>query len=348
MTAVKKRIPLAVIVPIYNVERYLSECLDSILGQTYKDFVIFAVDDGSTDESAKIADDYALKDSRVVVIHKINGGLSSARNAAINEIFLFPCKFNYIYFLDSDDVIEENFLERMLFALRRDASDIAVSSVIEFSKDQEIKKRAALENDLILDQDGFASLYFEMNGWHRTDVSYRFLGNKIFKAELIEGILFDENFKTAEDQDWILRHILPKVSCVTVVPNATFRYRLRKSSLSKKNKILQDFHTFSDLVDMASSYTKSARQGIQNRYFETLHAEVKSRFIVGDDLKRWEILREVKKLPLRKWEFPLSFKNKKKVFLARLPINLLRRYLEFRYRNKEIGFFCSGMENFFE
>ena len=91
---------LSIIVPIYNVEEYIAECIDSILAQTYKDWELILVDDGSTDNSGKICDEYALKDNRIKVIHKENGGLSSARNAGIDNI-----SGNLITFIDSDDVI---------------------------------------------------------------------------------------------------------------------------------------------------------------------------------------------------------------------------------------------------
>ena len=84
---------VSIIVPVYNVEKYLSQCIDSILSQTYICFELILVDDGSTDSSSRICDEYVLKDTRIKVIHKKNGGLSSERNKVI-EI----CKGNYIFF----------------------------------------------------------------------------------------------------------------------------------------------------------------------------------------------------------------------------------------------------------
>ena len=91
---------LSVIVPVYNVKKYLIECLNSILSQTFTDFELILVNDGSTDNCGEICDKYASQDSRVVVIHKENGGLSSARNAG-----LFVSKGKYVAFIDSDDMI---------------------------------------------------------------------------------------------------------------------------------------------------------------------------------------------------------------------------------------------------
>lgn len=97
---------ISVIIPIYNVEKYLSDCVESVLKQTYTDLEIILVDDGSQDASGQICDDYAKQDSRVQVIHKKNGGLSSARNAGIDQ-----ATGQYFFFLDSDDWIAENALE---------------------------------------------------------------------------------------------------------------------------------------------------------------------------------------------------------------------------------------------
>ena len=89
---------ISIIIPVYNVEKYLRRCLNSIINQTYKDIEIILVDDGSTDNSGKICDEYKEKDNRIVVIHKENGGLSDARNAGIDI-----AKGKYIGFIDSDD-----------------------------------------------------------------------------------------------------------------------------------------------------------------------------------------------------------------------------------------------------
>ena len=91
---------VSVIIPVYNVEHYLCQCIDSVLAQTYTNLEIILVDDGSPDGCPQICDEYAAKDKRIVVIHKGNGGLSDARNAGLNI-----CKGEYIYFIDSDDII---------------------------------------------------------------------------------------------------------------------------------------------------------------------------------------------------------------------------------------------------
>ena len=122
---------ISVIVPVYKVEKYIHKCVDSILTQTFPDFELFLVDDGSPDNCGKICDEYAEKDNRVIVIHKENGGLSDARNVAIDR-----AKGDYLTFIDSDDYVSENHLETMYNALTETDSDIAIANITSFSEDK--------------------------------------------------------------------------------------------------------------------------------------------------------------------------------------------------------------------
>lgn len=97
---------ISIIVPVYNVEKYIRRCLDSIAGQTFTDWECICVDDGTPDASGKICDEYAQKDGRFVVIHKENGGVSSARNVGLDV-----AKGEYVTFCDSDDWVEKEMLE---------------------------------------------------------------------------------------------------------------------------------------------------------------------------------------------------------------------------------------------
>ena len=92
---------VSIIVPVYNVEKYLPKCIESILNQTYTNLEVILIDDGSTDSSGKICDEYARRDGRIKVIHKENGGNSSARNAGLD-----CCTGDFLAFVDSDDIIE--------------------------------------------------------------------------------------------------------------------------------------------------------------------------------------------------------------------------------------------------
>ena len=112
---------VSVIIPVYNVEKYINKCVDSVINQTYKDLEIILVDDGSTDKSGIICDEYEKKDSRIKVIHRMNGGLSAARNSGIDA-----ATGEYYLFIDSDDYVSENMIDIMYSALKDNDAEISV------------------------------------------------------------------------------------------------------------------------------------------------------------------------------------------------------------------------------
>ena len=123
---------ISIIVPLYNVETYLPWCLDSIMAQSYQNFELFLVDDGSTDDSGAICDEYASKDNRINVIHQKNSGPSIARNTALDQI-----KGEYLTFIDSDDVVHHRYLEVLLENMQNYGADI---SAVTFSRVSEYGK----------------------------------------------------------------------------------------------------------------------------------------------------------------------------------------------------------------
>jgi glycosyltransferase involved in cell wall biosynthesis len=130
---INKVYTISIIVPVFNVEPFIHKCVDSILAQTYTNFELILVDDGSTDGSGKICDEYSKKDARINVIHKQNGGQSTARNAGINA-----AKGNYLSFVDADDYIEPIMIETLFnLAVQYDA-DISECGYISIFKDKEI------------------------------------------------------------------------------------------------------------------------------------------------------------------------------------------------------------------
>ena len=118
---------ISVIIPIYNVCQYVKRCIDSVIEQTYKNLEIILVDDGSTDSSGKICDEYALKDSRVIVIHKKNGGLSDARNAALKI-----CKGELLTFIDGDDFVSRYYIENLYEALSSASAQMSACQAYDF------------------------------------------------------------------------------------------------------------------------------------------------------------------------------------------------------------------------
>jgi len=143
---------ISIIIPVYNVEKYINRCIDSILKQTYKNIEVILVDDGSTDNSGKICDEYSEKDKRIKVIHKQNGGQSEARNYAL-DIF----EGEYVTFLDSDDYVSEDYIEYMYNLLINTKTEMSICAVqivnddkkmynIEQTKIEIYNKKEAFEN----------------------------------------------------------------------------------------------------------------------------------------------------------------------------------------------------------
>lgn len=134
---------ISVIVPVYNVERYLRRCVDSIINQTYRNLQIILVDDGSKDSSGHICDEYASKDQRIIVIHKANGGLGSARNAGIEKVI-----GKYLTFVDGDDSIERNHIESLYMCLKERNADTCLgghTKVYKTRKEEHINVCAGRE-----------------------------------------------------------------------------------------------------------------------------------------------------------------------------------------------------------
>lgn len=218
---------VSIIVPIYKVEKYLNECLDSILGQTYRDLQIILIDDGSPDGCGAICDEYALRDDRIVVIHSQNGGLSAARNKG-----LALCEGDYVLFLDSDDYLEQNAVEVLHQTAEKDKLDILMYDSISFDEtaadvpETEIKKYIR-KNDYSSLQTG-AEMFLEMvrNDEYRSPVQYYFYNRKfIEKNDLIfhEGILH-------EDEEFNFFALL-YAQRVKHIPDVLYHHRFRADSI---------------------------------------------------------------------------------------------------------------------
>ena len=125
---------VSVIVPIYNAEKYLNECISSILSQSYKDFELILIDDGSTDKSQNICNEFAKKDLRITVVHQ---GISAARNNGLKN-----AKGEFVAFVDSDDYVEKNWLELLVKAITTEEADIAVCGM-KIDKQEKKKKKSS-------------------------------------------------------------------------------------------------------------------------------------------------------------------------------------------------------------
>lgn len=221
-----KPMPLvSVIIPVYNVERYLRECVNSVLQQTYTNIEIILVDDGSTDRSGMICDEYEGRDARIAVIHKANGGLSDARNEGL-EI----CKGEYIAFLDSDDYISCIFLEIMMRTIINGECDIAViTGGTEFWDDGTSGPKLTETDGECIVRYVKAIEALEMMLYQKIATGAPF---KICKRELFDAIRFPSGY-LYEDVATTYKLLL-EADKVAVIQGDLYAYRKRADSIIRQ------------------------------------------------------------------------------------------------------------------
>ena len=193
---------ISIIVPVYKAEKHISECVDSILSQTYENFELILVDDGSPDNSGKICDEYASRDKRIRVIHKENGGVSSARNTGLDN-----AKGEDITFVDADDIVHEKYLEVLYDNLKKYDADISWCSYNNVYKDQRLKSKEHSFDCLTIDfSDSKFVEYFKSFFSYCNSPSVAVWG-KLFSKRAIENIRFDEKIKISEDKLFLLESL---------------------------------------------------------------------------------------------------------------------------------------------
>ena len=218
---------ISIVVPVYKVEPYLEKCVNSILAQTYTNLEIILVDDGSPDRCGEICDQLQQKDPRVVVIHKSNGGLSSARNAGI-EI----ARGEYIGFVDSDDSIEPDMYEKLYQAIQCDDTKLAVCAVNYVYEDGKILNKPGLGRNAIFN---FPEAMIEMNLHRLFDMA---TWSKLYHRDLFDGLRFPIG-KLSEDY-YVMFRILDRAQKISYVDATCYNYLQRKNSVTRSSKINHD------------------------------------------------------------------------------------------------------------
>lgn len=221
---------ISVIVPIYGIEKYLHECIDSILDQSFLNFELILVDDGSPDNCPEICDDYSRKDTRIKVIHKENGGLLSARKAGLKE-----ATGKYISYVDGDDWVDKFYLDTLFKLAEANDSDLVVTGHFrEFDgKIETIKPKMAG----IYDEDELKSSIIPnaiYNGNFCEHGMSTYVWNKLFKRELLNKILFDVPNEIIMGEDAAITYSYLAISKSLVVSRIPlYYYRQRHDSIVK-------------------------------------------------------------------------------------------------------------------
>ena len=253
----QKRPEISIIVPVYKVEQYLNECIDSILAQTFTDFELILVDDGSPDNCPALCDAAAAKDSRIRVIHKPNGGVSTARNAGLDAV-----RGNWISFIDPDDSIDKTYLEKMHRAAVQSGAEVASCNVLYLEADgsRSNYQDTPLRNEVISREEAIhrirlTPLVQAATRLHRRDV----LADLCFPV----GKNYEDAFTTPE--------VLEHTNSVACVEDTLYRYRLNPEGIMRGKvslKNLDEIDANYGLLECALKYGKKDTAFLQYTFMK--------------------------------------------------------------------------------
>lgn len=269
---------LSIIIPVYNTAHYLHSCLDSILSQSFEDYEVLLINDGSKDGSGVICDEYALMDDRIRVFHKENGGVSSARNLGLDN-----AKGEWIYFVDSDDEILPGGLETMVECTSDDV-DVVLAGYERYSIDGSVLYKINDRVVTILNKKESLSTLYENYGLYYNFLTYgciRLLRNSIIQSNHLR---FDQELANKEDTLFLTQYIIKSNGITRFTTTPVYRYNEREDSamgawkrgfdykyldslqalIKMKHEIMGGFPSCSETVYIA-------KEGIWNRYIKILN-----------------------------------------------------------------------------
>jgi glycosyltransferase involved in cell wall biosynthesis len=241
---------VSIIIPIYNVEAYLSECIISVINQTYSNLEIILVNDGSPDNCGAICDAYAKEDARIKVIHKENGGLSDARNAGLDI-----CTGDYISFIDSDDVVHPDFISSLYYVLIETNSDLAICTLKKFENEFSLldiyksdKAKMFIRTEIF---DEFYNPIYNLN--------FLVAWNKLYDKKLFKNIRYPVD-RIHEDQ-FVIHHIFNKCNRIVYSFSEFYFYRQRPGSI-------MSIFTLKRYYDMLDCFEDRIKFSLNNKMFD--------------------------------------------------------------------------------
>ena len=256
---------ISVIVPVYKVEAYLARCVDSILSQTFSDFELILIDDGSPDHCGAICDEYAKKDPRIVVIHQKNGGLSAARNAGVDWSFSHSDS-QWLNFIDSDDWVHPEYLERLLNAAIVNEASVSVCGYVT----TEGEEPAICPDEMEPINWGTESFYVEHN------VNATVAWGKLYRKECFETIRYPIG-KLHEDE-FTTYQILFRFPAVTVIDAPMYYYYVNPNSIvhSGQSRLREDkYDALEQQIQyfLANKFMRACRSQIR-MYLVSLYGKI--------------------------------------------------------------------------
>ena len=252
---------ISIIVPVYNVERYLEKCINSILDQTFKNFEVLIIDDGSNDNSGLICDKFAESDSRIKIFHRQNEGIAKVRSFGLKQ-----AKGKYICFVDSDDYIFESYLGCLYYAITNTNAKIAACKHINFENgDIEPCSNNPVEiTHLHVKHDAIDEYIADIDNTE----TYVCVWNKIYEKGLWENIDFPSN-KIYEDM-YVWYQILDKAKDVAFIDNVLYARRLRAGSITHSSYSLEQWYMVESKIEQLYYFKNQNKQRLVEISFDSI------------------------------------------------------------------------------
>jgi len=298
---------ISIVIPVYNVEKYILACLESLIHQSYTKIEIILVDDGSNDASPSICDEYALRDSRIKVLHQTNQGLSAARNIGIEY-----CKGEYIAFVDSDDIVHRDYILHLYNTIGE--ADIAVCRLKKFTDGEKIQ----LANSVSCTSRTFNGKEANNNLFHHDlGIHMAVVTNKLFNRTLWENFRFP--LGVLHEDIAIIYKILDRVALIQFLDCQLYFYRQRQNSITM-------LRTFKSLVDEYQALTEQTLFFQDRQQFTASRNANRSRktlFLLHPFPQNWDVWKDYSILDILKDD--LRTETKVKLILKKLSPTLFHK-----------------------
>lgn len=269
---------ISVIVPIYKVEKYLKKCVDSILSQSFTDFELILVDDGSPDNCPQMCDDFAKQDKRIRVIHKENGGLSDARNAGIDWAFE-NSDSEWFAFVDSDDWLHTDYLKKLYDACTQNDADICMCDFERVDENgKTVEKPHSFPDGVYSDKEDFFGIL--CSEW-RTVVAW----NKLYRRSVFDNIRYD--FGKIHEDEFIIHKLLAESNRICYLPEPLYYYVMRGGSIMSFEKEIDIKLVFLEIGIIRYWFCKKRKLPIDKRVTDASYLDhvMSLEKAVGDEEK---------------------------------------------------------------
>ena len=308
---------VSVIVPIYKVENYLDRCVNSILNQTYQNLEIILVDDGSPDNCPQMCDEYAKKDSRIKVVHKENGGLSSARNAGLDVM-----TGDYVTFVDSDDILDLSYVEKCIKVLKEENAQIVSCDYLRFSDEKEISNQVEQVN---------IKVYTKKEALENTfkkpcNLEFFVACFKVFKRYIFDNLRFKNG--VYHEDEFSCHHIFDKCEKFAVLNEKLYYYYVNDQSITGAGYKLKRIDYLRALIDRAEFFKENYPDLLHDFSTYLIYRCIDLYFEIPDNFKDKKIAKkETKNIykQCKKYLKGVKTSSKKRFFIFDISPKLYRR-----------------------